>query len=51
MRLEVPVLVTLDPAALVLTLGSIVAIFRFGAPTPAVLAVSALAGAAWQMFG
>jgi chromate transporter len=49
--LDVPVWSTLDPPALVLTLGSIVAIFRFGAPMPAVLAVSALAGAAWQTFG
>ena len=51
MALDVPVWSTLDLPALVLTLGSIVAIFRLGAPMPVVLAVSAIAGAAWQMAG
>lgn len=47
--LDIPVWSTLDVAAIVLTLASIVALFRFGAPMPAVLAASALAGAALHL--
>ncbi len=51
MTFDVPVWSTVNLPALLLTLASTVAIFRFKAPMPAVLAASALAGAAWQVIG
>ena len=46
-RLLVPEVSSLDVAALAIAVGASVAVFRFRAPTLAVLAVSAAAGATW----
>ena len=48
-HLLVPDPATLDVAALVIALGASLAVFRFRVPTLAVLAVSAVAGAAWYV--
>jgi chromate transporter len=47
MRLEVPVWTTLDPGALVIAIGSFVALFRFRNALGWVLLASAAAGAAF----
>lgn len=48
-RLDVPVLSSVDVAALVLTLAAILAVFRFKAGMPLVLLGAALAGIVWKM--
>ena len=48
LTLDLPVLASLDPAALLLSLAAAVAIFRFRLGLVPVLAGSALAGLAWQ---
>jgi chromate transporter len=49
-RLLVPDVSTLDPAALAIAVGSSIAVFRFHVPTLLVLAVSAAIGAAWYVW-
>jgi chromate transporter len=49
-RLLVPDVSTLDPAALAIAVGSSIAVFRFHVPTLLVLAVSAAIGAAWYIW-
>jgi chromate transporter len=47
LRLDVPLLATIDPAALVLTAAALIAVFRFRVGTLQVIAGSASAGIAW----
>ncbi len=49
-RLLVPDVSTLDPAALAIAVGASIAVFRFHVPTLLVLAVSAAIGAAWYVW-
>jgi chromate transporter len=49
LTLDVPVAASADWAAIALTLGALVALFRFAAPIGWVLAGCALAGAAWLL--
>jgi hypothetical protein len=48
-RLLVPTVATLDVAALAIAIGASVAVFRYRAPTLAVLAVSAAIGGVWYL--
>jgi len=50
LHMNVPVLSTLNPAALVLTVAALVAMLRFKLPMPATLAASAMLGLAWSAF-
>ncbi len=49
MQIDVPMPASLDPAALVLTVGALVAVLRLKLGMPVVLAGSALAGIAWRL--
>ena len=50
LRLLVPEISSLDVAALAIAIGASVAVFRFRAPTLAVLALSAIVGAIWYVW-
>jgi len=50
LHMNVPVLSTLNPAALVLTIAALVAMLRFKLSMPATLAASAVLGLAWSSF-
>jgi chromate transporter len=47
LRVDVPILASLDPAALVLTLAALIAVFRFRVGTLKTIAGAAAAGVAW----
>lgn len=51
MSLDVPVWTSVDPAALVLTMAAVVAVFRFNIGTLWVLGACAVAGIAWVSLG
>jgi len=51
MSLDVPVWTSIDPAALVLTVAAVVAVFRFNIGTLWVLGACAVAGIAWVSLG